>query len=61
MFGYMTEIDKVEMWDKKDIEASGHDMDSLLYSFLDESLFLMCDDPYFIVQVSGNQITMFNK
>lgn len=41
MFGYITELDKVEESDDFDvtIEASGHDMDSLLYSLMDEFLF----------------------
>ena len=29
----------------------GDDMINLLFHFLDEFLFLMCDDPYFIVKV----------
>ncbi len=41
MFGYITELDKVEEDDSFDVtvEASGHDMDSLLYSLMDEFLF----------------------
>ena len=31
----------------------GDDLMGLLFHFLDELLFLMCDDPYFIVKVSN--------
>ena len=41
MFGYITELDKVE--EEADfcveVEASGHDLQSLLYGFMDEFLF----------------------
>ncbi|KAJ8893123.1 hypothetical protein PR048_005706 [Dryococelus australis] len=50
MFGYMTELEYVEMTDKREIEAEGHDMLSLLFHFLDEFLFVFCDDPFFIVR-----------
>ncbi|XP_069689374.1 protein archease-like [Periplaneta americana] len=50
MFGYMTEIDTVEMLECQDIEADGHDMLSLLFHFLDECLFLFCADPFFIAR-----------
>ncbi|XP_031572875.1 protein archease-like [Actinia tenebrosa] len=59
MFGYMTEIEKVDIEEEKTIEAEGDDMISLLFHFLDESLFLMCDDPYFIVKEV--EITEFDK
>lgn len=41
MFGYITELDKVEEDDSMEVtvEASGHDLDSLLYSLMDEFLF----------------------
>ncbi|XP_063234951.1 uncharacterized protein LOC134537920 isoform X2 [Bacillus rossius redtenbacheri] len=51
MFGYMTELEYVEMREVKEVEAEGHDMLSLLFHFLDECLFLFCDDPFFIVRV----------
>ncbi|XP_063234953.1 protein archease-like isoform X4 [Bacillus rossius redtenbacheri] len=50
MFGYMTELEYVEMREVKEVEAEGHDMLSLLFHFLDECLFLFCDDPFFIVR-----------
>uniref|UniRef100_A0A1B6EF07 Archease domain-containing protein n=1 Tax=Clastoptera arizonana TaxID=38151 RepID=A0A1B6EF07_9HEMI len=50
MFGYMTEIEYVEMIETQDIEAEGDDMISLLYHFLDEFLFLFCAEPFFIAR-----------
>lgn len=56
MFGYMTEIEYVEMNDTQDIEAEGHDMLSLLYHFLDEFLFLFSAEPFFIARVCDTNI-----
>lgn len=53
MFGYMTEIDSVEMTDYQEIIAEGEDLLSLLYHFLDEFLFLFSADPFFIARVSS--------
>ncbi|CAG0886503.1 unnamed protein product [Darwinula stevensoni] len=50
MFGYMTEIDTVEICDIQDIEAEGHDMLSLLFHFLDEWLFVFSAEPFFIAR-----------
>ncbi|XP_067014217.2 protein archease isoform X2 [Anabrus simplex] len=50
MFAYMTEIETVEIKEVKEIEAQGDDLLGLLFHFLDENLFLFCDDPYFIVR-----------
>ena len=38
---------------------TGDDMINLLFHFLDEFLFLMCADPYFIVKVSEIHILHF--
>lgn len=51
MFGYMTEIEYVQMRYTEDIVAEGHDMLSLLFHFLDEFLYLFSADPYFIPRV----------
>lgn len=48
MFGYMTEIDKVEVKQCFRIEASGDDIESLLFHFLDELLFLFSCEPFLI-------------
>lgn len=51
MYGYVTDIDYVEMNITLDIEAEGHDLESLLYNYLDELLYNFCADPYFIAKV----------
>jgi SHS2 domain-containing protein len=46
MFGYITELGQVDESDELDVqvEATGHDMDSLLYSLMDEFLFQFCTE-----------------
>jgi SHS2 domain-containing protein len=46
MFGYITELGQVEENEELDVqvEATGHDMDSLLYSLMDEFLFQFCTE-----------------
>eukprot|EP00026_Physarum_polycephalum_P020033 Phypoly_transcript_22366.p1 GENE.Phypoly_transcript_22366~~Phypoly_transcript_22366.p1 ORF type:complete len:154 (+),score=23.01 Phypoly_transcript_22366:108-569(+) len=39
MYNYMVEVDNVELKQDVTIEVSGHDMESLLYNYLDEFLF----------------------
>lgn len=46
MFGYMTDLDTVEGTQQEEIKADGHDIESLLYSFLDELLFLFSAEPF---------------
>ena len=48
MFGYMTEIDTVEMKDCYTVEAEGDDLEGLLFHFLDEWLFAFSAEPFFI-------------
>lgn len=50
MFGYMTELETVEMDRPEEITAQGDDLQSLLFHFLDEMLFLFCCEPFFIVK-----------
>jgi len=50
MFGYMTELSSIDIARTVEVTAEGDDMIGLLFHFLDEFLFLMCDDPYFIVK-----------
>ena len=52
MFGYITELEYVEMKETFDIEAEGSDMESLLFHFLDEFLFNFCAEPNFIPRVT---------
>ena len=48
MFGYMTEIESVEMKSSFSIEAKGDDLEGLLFHFLDEWLFAFSAEPFFI-------------
>ncbi|CAG9863401.1 unnamed protein product [Phyllotreta striolata] len=48
MFGYMTELPSVEIKQSSEIEATGHDLESLLFHFLDELLFLFSAEPFLI-------------
>lgn len=48
MFGYMTELDTVEVLEKHQIEAESDDLEGLLFRFLDELLFLFSAEPYII-------------
>ncbi|XP_046861867.1 protein archease-like isoform X2 [Xenia sp. Carnegie-2017] len=52
MYGYMTELENVEVLRSETISAQGDDILSLLFHFLDELLFLFCAEPFFI----GKQI-----
>lgn len=59
MYGYMTEIDKVEILDKQEIEVSSDDMQGLLFQFLDECLFVFSAEPFLIARKVV--ITEFDK
>lgn len=48
MFGYMTELEAVDILEKHEIEAHSEDLDGLLYRFLDELLFLFSAEPFLI-------------
>lgn len=52
MFGYMTEIETVEMLHEHELEvrleAGDGDLLNLVYHWLDEWLFVFCAEPYFI-------------
>jgi SHS2 domain-containing protein len=50
MFGYMTELDKVDKLKTESVEADGEDLLSLLFHFLDEFLFLFNADPFFVAK-----------
>lgn len=54
----MTEIDKVEILEKQEIEAQGEDLLSLLFHLLDEFLFLFSAEPFFIARV---KYSAYNK
>ena len=48
MYGYMTDANTISIHRKKRIEASGHDMDTLLYAFLNELLYQFSAEDNFI-------------
>lgn len=50
MFGYMTDLERVEMTQVHDVEAEGHDMQSLLFHFLDELLFMFSAEPFIVAK-----------
>ncbi|XP_015109159.1 protein archease-like [Diachasma alloeum] len=50
MFGYMTELDSVEIFMTHNIEAEGDDIQALLYHFLDELLFMFCAEPFLVAK-----------
>lgn len=50
MYGYMTELERVEIKEVHNLEAEGHDMESLLFHFLDELLFIFSADPFLIAK-----------
>jgi len=51
MFGYMTDLDHVEITQIYQVEAEGHDLQSLLFHFLDELLFMFSAEPYIVAKV----------
>lgn len=58
MFGYMTEINYVEIKKCYKIEANSEDIDGLLFHFLDELLFLFSVEPFLICSML--EITKFD-
>ncbi len=48
MFGYMTDLDRIEECSTHRVEAKGHDLKSALFNFLDEWLFAFSAEPNFI-------------
>ncbi|XP_046477429.1 protein archease-like isoform X1 [Neodiprion pinetum] len=48
MFGYMTDLDRVEMTEVHHVEAEGDDLHSLLFHFLDELLFMFSAERFII-------------
>lgn len=51
MFNYITELERVEVKQAYLVEAEGHDMQSLLFHFLDELLFMFCAEPFIVARV----------
>lgn len=59
MFDYITDLSTVEAARSEEITAEGHDMESLLFQFLNEFLFLFCAEPFFVAKQV--KITEFDK
>lgn len=51
MFGYTTDLERVQITQVHHIEAEGDDMESLLFHFLDELLFMFSAEPYIVAKV----------
>lgn len=51
MFGYMTDLERVQITQAYHVEAIGYDLLSLLFHFLDELLFMFSAEPYIIPKV----------
>ena len=59
MFGYMTELETVEYRKSFEITATGHDLNSLLFHFLDELLVAFSCEEYLLFK--DIEITEFNR
>ncbi|KAG5329504.1 ARCH protein, partial [Acromyrmex charruanus] len=59
MFGYMTDLERVQVTQVHHIEAEGDDMESLLFHFLDELLFMFSAEPYIVAKKV--KITEFDR
>lgn len=62
MFNYMTDLDKVDIDDAAtlNIKASGHDLESLLFNFMDEALFLSSTEYVIIKMAKIEQFDIVN-
>lgn len=59
MFGYMTQLETVDIRKCYQIEAKGDDLENLLFRFLDELLFLFSAEPFLVCKKL--EITEFDK
>ncbi|XP_076172454.1 protein archease [Ptiloglossa arizonensis] len=59
MFGYMTDLEWVQMTQVYNVDAEGHDMESLLFHFLDELLFMFSAEPFIVAKKV--KITNFDR
>eukprot|EP00898_Chlorokybus_atmophyticus_P003541 jgi/Chlat1/4188/Chrsp27S04282 len=60
MFNYMVPIDDVEERVSQQFEASGHDMESLLFAFLDELLFIFSTEFFVCKRLVLNKLDRDN-
>lgn len=61
MFGYMTDLETVEIDQSYDITAQADDLLGLLYHFLDELLFMFSVEPFLIAKVNICDFCKFKK
>ena len=59
MFSYITDLHTVETTGTNVIEVDGHDMQSLLYNYMDEFLFQFCTDGFVARRVLYVYIHMY--
>ncbi|XP_012524416.1 protein archease-like [Monomorium pharaonis] len=59
MFGYMTDLERVQATQVHYIEADGDDLESLLFHFLDELLFMFSAEPNIVAKKV--KITEFDR
>lgn len=59
MYGYMTDLETVDIKNCYQIEAQGEDLEGLLFKFLDELLFLFSAEPFLICKKI--EITTFDR
>lgn len=50
MFGYMTDLETVDVEEVRELEAEAEDLQGLLFHFLDECLFIFACEPFFIAR-----------
>eukprot|EP00172_Hildenbrandia_rubra_P001342 Plantae.Rhodophyta-Hildenbrandia_rubra.ctg18796.p1 GENE.Plantae.Rhodophyta-Hildenbrandia_rubra.ctg18796~~Plantae.Rhodophyta-Hildenbrandia_rubra.ctg18796.p1 ORF type:complete len:211 (-),score=50.67 Plantae.Rhodophyta-Hildenbrandia_rubra.ctg18796:279-911(-) len=56
MFGYMTDLERIEMMKEVTVEAEGHDMESLVFNFLDECLYEFGGDGFIMKRVEVENV-----
>lgn len=50
MFGYMTDLETVDIEEVREVEAEAEDLEGLLFHFLDECLFVFSCEPFFVAR-----------
>ena len=67
MTGYMTNLEYIEITQEEELNVGGHDIESLLFNFLDEVLFLFNAEPFLackeisITEFDRNNLTLKAK
>ncbi|KAI4499851.1 hypothetical protein M0802_005107 [Mischocyttarus mexicanus] len=50
MYGYMTDLNRVQITDIHKFEVEGDDLESLLFQFLNELLFIFCAESFLVAK-----------